>query len=119
MAPVLTDLPPFKGWVVHRGDKIFDPSRYQYCYASQPEGKLDPAAIIYVEDVEDVKAAVKYAAAKGIAIAVRTGGHQYLGASSTNGDNIQIDLSGKSRKFNSYDKEKNIFKCGPGINVGG
>ena len=54
---------------------------------------MNPANVIYPQNVDDIKAAVKYAKDNKVAIAIRTGGHQYSGASSTTAPNIQLDLS--------------------------
>ena len=57
---------------------------------------MRPAAIVYAAAAvgdQEVKTVIEYAAAKGIAVAIRTGGHHYTGSSSTTGANIQLDLS--------------------------
>jgi hypothetical protein len=53
---------------------------------------MHPAMIVQPRDTNDIVAAVKYAKANGIAVAVKSGGHQYSGASSTSGSNILIDV---------------------------
>lgn len=54
---------------------------------------MNPAAIIYVMHDEEVRMTIDYALTKNVAIAVRTGGDQYSGASSTGGENIQLYMS--------------------------
>jgi len=54
---------------------------------------MDPKLIVYAQNVDDIKGIIKYAKDKKIAVAIRSGGHQYSGASSTTGDNILLDLS--------------------------
>lgn len=88
--------------------------RYQYASSSLPDEQLKPAAIAYANSIADIIAVVRYALKHDIAVAVRTGGHQYGGASSTNGDNLQLDLS---NTFNTggdfhYDAENNSLKIG-------
>ena len=54
---------------------------------------MTPAVIIKPKNVKDIQLVVKYASETCKGVAVRTGGHQYTGASSTSGDNLQLDLS--------------------------
>ena len=70
------------------GSEAYNEASYQYATSSYLlDGPLSmqPAAIIYAKNESDVKLVLKYAKAKGVAVAVRTGGHQYSGASSTTG----------------------------------
>ena len=89
-------LPKFKGPVyVRDGSETYTAHAYQYATTSQAEGTMAPAAIVYVENDDDIMLAIEYARQNNLGVAVRSGGHQYIGASSTNGNNIQIDLSGR------------------------
>lgn len=75
-----------------RDYKIFN---QQYATSThEKDHDMHPALIVRPKGDGDVKKAIKYAVQNGIAIAVKSGGHQYSGASSTGGKNIQIDLSG-------------------------
>ena len=70
-------------------------STYQEQYASstyQDEHDLKPGLIVLAENIHDIKQVVRYAKANKVAIAIRSGGHQYSGASSTSQQNIQLDL---------------------------
>lgn len=72
---------------------------------------MQPLAIVYAANVSDIQKAVAYAAAEGIALAVRTGGHQYSGASSTSGNNLQLDLSETFRDF-KWDPATGLVEVG-------
>src|ERR1700759_829602 len=50
-----------------------------------------PAALVAVKSADDVQKAVQFAASKRITVAVRSGGHSYIGASAANGTMV-IDL---------------------------
>ncbi|TDW18722.1 FAD-binding oxidoreductase [Kribbella kalugense] len=56
----------------------------------------EPAVIAQVHSAEDVQAAVRYAVAEGLEIAVRGGGHSIAGMSSVDGG-LMIDLSRLNR----------------------
>eukprot|EP01035_Chromulina_nebulosa_P003667 gene3667-5007_t len=101
----IPSLKGFEGRVFFRdykSDSDYDIHRYQYAYSSNLDGSISPAMIFYAKNEEDIKKVIRYAKEKNIAIAVRTGGHQYSGASSTCGNNIQLDLS------NSFLGEENF-----------
>jgi len=72
---------------------------------------MRPALILYPKDDQDVIAAIKYAKKHNIAVAVRTGGHQYSGSSSTGGDNIQLDLSRTYMEF-EWDNVTGLLRVG-------
>jgi hypothetical protein len=72
-----------------------DYERYQYQYATssyKDENRMSPALLVQPSTKEDIALTIKYAKAQKIAVAIRTGGHQYCGASSTEAPNIQLDL---------------------------
>ena len=87
---------------------------YQYSTSSHQKDDMRPAAIIYPENVDDIITAVKWASERNVGIAVRTGGHQYSGASSTSGENIQLDMSDTFETTDDfwYDKEENLARVG-------
>jgi FAD/FMN-containing dehydrogenase len=99
--------------VVKRGDPGYEKARIQYATTSREKdyGYMDPGAIIYPKGDADILKAIAYAQEHKLAIAIRTGGHQYSGASSTSGKNIQIDLSKTYREY-EFDKETSIVTTG-------
>ena len=96
-SPPPLDVSKFQGKVVFFDSDEYDQSRHQYATSGKYSGQvMNPSVIIYpklTEDHKDIKNAIEYAATNNLAIAVRSGGHQYLGFSSTYGHNIQIDMS--------------------------
>jgi hypothetical protein len=81
---------------------------------------MNPGAIIrpaHPKADADVKTAIAYAAKKGIAVAVRTGGHQYHGASSTSEKNIQLDLSEAYKRFD-YNSVTGLVHMGISYSLG-
>lgn len=83
----------FTGQRFRRGDSGYEARRYQYAFSSHSvDGHMEPAQILYPACKEDVRLALAFAAQRSLAVAVRTGGHNYVGASSTSGPNLLIDL---------------------------
>ncbi|KAK7421104.1 hypothetical protein QQZ08_010108 [Neonectria magnoliae] len=88
-----------KGMQYSRQGSEFEESDYSYFneqYATsslQQEHDMFPALIVQPQGDDDVVKAVQWAQEKKVSIAVKSGGHQYCGASSTSGNNIQIDLT--------------------------
>ncbi len=98
----MTNLPAFRGKVFLRDEsEAYRVHAYQYATTSFPEGTFSPSFILYAEDEQDLRLATQYARENNVAISIRSGGHQYLGSSSTSGRNIQIDLSGRESSPNS------------------
>ncbi|KAJ1323120.1 FAD-binding protein [Microdochium nivale] len=62
------------------------------------ERDLNPAAILQPFSVEDIQAVVTNAVEQNRPIAIRTGGHQYSGASSCGPGGIQLDLKPTFRR---------------------
>src|SRR5436190_1724894 len=59
----------------------------------QKDHNMYPSLIVRPKGDEDIIKAVTWARKNNVAVAVKSGGHQYSGASSTSGKNIQLDLS--------------------------
>ena len=75
------------------GTHAYQDEKYQYATSSHGvDHNMNPGLIIEVKDRNDIALALKYAKSQNIAVAIRTGGHQYSGASSTSAPNIQLDL---------------------------
>ncbi len=77
-----------RGRLVERGEPGYDEARALY------NAMIDkrPAAVVYCVDAADVAAAVGYARERGLALAVRGGGHNGAGLGSVD-DGLVIDLS--------------------------
>ncbi|KIJ29592.1 hypothetical protein M422DRAFT_268936 [Sphaerobolus stellatus SS14] len=66
---------------------------YQYATSTyQDERDMNPGLIAQPKSKDDIKKVIQYAVDNKKAIAIRTGGHQYSGASTTGKANIQLDL---------------------------
>lgn len=75
------------------GTQAYQNNKYQYASSThEVDHNMNPALIIQAKDKDDIVNVLKYAKAQKIAVAIRTGGHQYSGASSTSAPNIQLDL---------------------------
>jgi len=89
----------FEGFQYSRDGDEFEQRDYAFFnqqYASSTHKRdrgMDPDLIVRPKHDDDVIKAVNFARNNNISIAVKSGGHQYSGASSTTGKNIQIDLS--------------------------
>ncbi|KAJ6081410.1 hypothetical protein N7499_006284 [Penicillium canescens] len=82
-----------KGNQFKQGTQAHQNNKYQYASSSHEiDHNMDPALIIQPQNKDDIVLALNYAKSKKIAVAIRTGGHQYSGASSTSAPNIQLDL---------------------------
>ncbi len=101
----------FEGKWVIIGDDDYPQKRRQYATSSFAEADVSPRIILYPTGEEDIQKAIALCSELGMAIAVRTGGHQYCGYSSTLPVNMQIDLS-ETFPLYAYDAETNVLRCG-------
>ncbi|KAF9309989.1 hypothetical protein BG003_009061 [Podila horticola] len=109
----------FQGATYQRGDEGYDFHVYQYASTSYKDvGNINPSFIVYAQDDADVVTAIKFAKAKGVAVAVRTGGHHYSGASSTNSNNLQLDLSRTYTDMKWEDAEYTLVTFGVSTPLG-
>ena len=98
----------FKGiQYIRSAENTIDGQAYKnnnYQYASSSHGidhDMNPALIVQPTCDADIVAALKYAKANNIAVAVKSGGHQYSGASSTSGSNILLDMKPTFKNLNN------------------
>jgi hypothetical protein len=76
-----------------KGAEGYEDHKYQYATSSyETENRMEPQLIIYPANKDEIARTLKYAKSQKIAVAIRTGGHQYCGASSTVAPNIQMDV---------------------------
>ena len=66
-----------------------------------------PLAIVYAASEQDVLAVVNYAQSADIAVAVRSGGHHYIGASSTNVTERAV------RTWDPHQSADRLIPCSP------
>lgn len=96
------------------GDEEYPSKRLQYATTSFDERLVSPRIILYPAQGagdDDIQKAMTLCRELGMAIAVRTGGHQYCGYSSTPPENMQVDLSETYPDY-AYDEQANVLRCG-------
>jgi FAD/FMN-containing dehydrogenase len=97
-----------KGKQVTPEEDQYDDHRYQYALSSfEQDDRIAPGLIVYPTDKFEIALVLKHAKSQGVAVAIRTGGHQYCGASSTIAPNIQLDLS---QTFIDPEKDRVYFE---------
>ena len=101
----------FEGRVVRKGEPGYEDARLQYATTSFPPPWMSPQMILYAAGESDVFEAIKLCREKGMKLAIRTGGHQYSGFSSTKSENMQVDVSTTYPKY-EYEPETNTLTCG-------
>ena len=96
-----------KGGIIRPSDSAYDDVRQVY------NGMIDkhPGLFVMCENVDDVIAAVHFASANNLLVAIRGGGHNGGGLGLCN-DGLVIDLSGI--KFVNVDTSNNTVKVGGG-----
>ncbi|KAG0047475.1 hypothetical protein BGZ83_007467 [Gryganskiella cystojenkinii] len=109
--PAIVPLPGFTK-IFKQGEPEYHNHCYQYASSSYPQSLIQPKYIIYPVGDDEVIKAIKYARANKLAVAIRTGGHQYCGASSTCGNNIQLDLSNTYVDFAWENDDKTLVTAG-------
>ena len=107
----------FEGQWFIIGDPEYPQRRLQYATTSYLESEVSPRIILYPTGDDDIKKAISLCHDLKMAIAVRTGGHQYCGYSSTVPVNMQIDLSETFPEYD-YDAATNTLRCGVSHGLG-
>jgi FAD/FMN-containing dehydrogenase len=100
----------FGGDIIEPGAADYESARSSVLASGTPAYVLRPAS------VEDVQAAVRFAAGAGLVLSVRGGGHSFAGFG-TNDDGIVIDLS-RLASTEVIDKERHLVRIGGGSTWG-
>ncbi|MFT4083485.1 MAG: FAD-binding oxidoreductase [Nocardioides sp.] len=79
------------GRLLRRGDAAYEDARIDAIWNGRATTR-EPAAIVRARTIEDVQAAVRYAAREGLRIGIRSGGHSFV-ATGVRQDALLIDLS--------------------------
>ena len=89
----LTKIPGVEGQQHLYYQDGYEKTNKQYATDSEDHAHaMDPGLIVAPNNVKDIALTLQYAREKRRAVAVRSGGHQYSGASSTDRHNILLDL---------------------------
>ncbi|MEV0151341.1 MULTISPECIES: FAD-binding oxidoreductase [unclassified Nonomuraea] len=99
------------------GGDIIEPGGAEYESASRSVlASGSPAYVLRPRNVGDVRAGVGFAAATGLVLSVRGGGHAFAGFG-TNDDGVVIDLRGLA-DVEVVDKERHLVRIGGGATWG-
>lgn len=116
----MADSLEFDGQWVIIGDDKYPQKRLQYATTSFAEEYVSPRIILSPSPkngVEDIQKAMRLCRTLGMAMAVRTGGHQYCAYSSTSPVNMQIDVKQTFTEY-KYDEKNNVLRCGVSHSLG-
>ncbi|WP_433163620.1 FAD-binding oxidoreductase [Kribbella sp. CA-247076] len=99
------------------GGDVIEPGAAEYDAAARSVLVVgSPACVLRPGSIEDVQAAVKFAAGSGLALAVRGGGHAFPGFG-TNDGGVVIDL-GKLAGVEVVDADRHLVRIGGGATWG-
>jgi FAD/FMN-containing dehydrogenase len=99
------------------GGGIIEPGHAEYASASRTVlATGSPAYVVRPESVQDVQAAVRFAAGMGLALSVRGGGHGFQGFG-TNDDGVVIDLCNLA-DVTLIDQHRHLVRIGGGATWG-
>jgi FAD/FMN-containing dehydrogenase len=104
----------FTGQLLRRGDAGFEAAAVSRVF-NQRQPSRRPAAVLRAADAADVAAGVRLAAAEGLRVAVRSGGHSWA-AWSLRDDTLLIDLAAFTGM--DYDEATGIVTVGPAVRGG-
>ena len=114
-ADLFTTLESLVTHVVVAGSDGFDSERQRTIWNKRLALAREPAAIVTVGSAAEAAAAVRFAAANGVAVSPRGGGHNYQ-ASSLRDGTMLLDLGGLKRI--EIDGENKTAKVGVGVEGG-
>jgi FAD/FMN-containing dehydrogenase len=106
--------PSFTGRFLRRGDAGFEEASVSRVF-NQRRPAQRPAAVLRAADAADVAAGLQLAAAEGLRVTVRAGGHSWA-AWSLREDTLLIDLAAFTGM--SYDKAAATVNVGPAVRGG-
>jgi FAD/FMN-containing dehydrogenase len=104
----------FTGQLLRRGDAGFEAAAVSRVF-NQRQPSRRPAAVLRAADAADVAAGVRLAAAQGLRVAVRAGGHSWA-AWSLRDDTLLIDLAAFTGM--DYDEATGTVTVGPAVRGG-
>lgn len=104
----------FDGRLVRRGDDGFEDARIGRVFNQRRPGR-EPAAVLFAASERDVVAGVRVAAAEGLQVSIRSGGHSWA-AWSVRDDALLIDLGGYREM--SYDPDTHVASATPSVRGG-
>ncbi|KAF4453648.1 hypothetical protein F53441_3657 [Fusarium austroafricanum] len=108
----MAKVPNFVGMQYSRDGTFYAQEDYrffneQYATSSYKEThNMKPALILKPKDDDDIISAIQWATEHKVAIAIKSGGHQYSGASSCGNENVQLDLSDTYKDMKIIDTPK-------------
>lgn len=95
--------------VLRRGDDGYEQARLDAVWNGRKPGRF-PAAIVLARSSEDVAAAVRLAAAEGLRVGIRSGGHSFVGNGVREGG-LLIDMSALNAV--GYDPDSGLARVEP------